>query len=408
MWILDTAKNFWPGTKFVGIDIQKLDDPEMIAYKYPDVDLNNIRFTYFDFLKDKLPFKDQSFDMVRLAHLKWAVPVHKVSISVIFDCDLINVVQWSNLLQDVSRVLKRGGWVEIIDEDFVLNTSPAAKISPEISETYEKFLSDLLVILESRSLSLSPDPERLYEVLRNTAYFRHCSDTCFEVAFANTPPSFERSDSKARKVMGIKPTRERSDSRMSSVLVKKRSASFLQTLKARTSSMTLRAGRPRASSTASEASSTGTQTEVPSPENRGADCDFKDDMPVSYPIFLRKICSNNCILSKPFYPPGLQLPDRFLPLPPAELILHATHNMRNLISCKEVIKAKSLKRCEELIALEKKIKESPCRMIADLIVKRDELSAKLNKDLTEEFWQIEMYVTFILSLPSCSVLSCLC
>ncbi len=63
-------------------------------------------------MKNALPFKDDSFDLVRMANLTLAIPYER----------------WSDLLVDIKRVLKPGGRLELLDDQLFF---------PEVQYPYE-------------------------------------------------------------------------------------------------------------------------------------------------------------------------------------------------------------------------------------------------------------------------------
>jgi ubiquinone/menaquinone biosynthesis C-methylase UbiE len=76
-WILEAAQ-CWRHTRFYGLDLQSLHpSPQQLQTNLGDLG-NNIKFTYYNFLRDKLPYLDEKFDLVRMANLKWAIPEDKV------------------------------------------------------------------------------------------------------------------------------------------------------------------------------------------------------------------------------------------------------------------------------------------------------------------------------------------
>ncbi|KAH8104809.1 hypothetical protein BXZ70DRAFT_618872 [Cristinia sonorae] len=96
-WILDSAR-IWKDTSFVGLDIVPL---------HPDLQLvgssqlaSRITWVQGNFL-EPLPFQDEEFDYVHIKRIARGVPEDK----------------WDVLFEEISRVLKPGGALEIIEED---------------------------------------------------------------------------------------------------------------------------------------------------------------------------------------------------------------------------------------------------------------------------------------------------
>ncbi|KAF8662800.1 hypothetical protein AX16_001082 [Volvariella volvacea WC 439] len=95
-WMLDAA-TIWKGygTQVVGFDI--VDMTRGLAQRQG---LDNIKFVKGNFLKERLPFENESFDLVRISDLTLSVPFTK----------------WKDVLAEVSRVLTIGGRLELIDD----------------------------------------------------------------------------------------------------------------------------------------------------------------------------------------------------------------------------------------------------------------------------------------------------
>ena len=77
-WICDAA-HAWRNTRFFGLDIQNIHPSRAQLVAELGETADNVKFTYFNFLIDKLPYLDDKFDMVRMANLKWAIPEEKVN-----------------------------------------------------------------------------------------------------------------------------------------------------------------------------------------------------------------------------------------------------------------------------------------------------------------------------------------
>ncbi|CAG8451729.1 445_t:CDS:2 [Paraglomus occultum] len=95
-WLFEIASAY-PLTDFIGIDINPL-------FPSPsDISQHNIKFVQADVL-DKLPFEDDSFDYIRMALF-----------SNTFTHD-----EWQPALQELIRVLKPGGFIELMEPDYRL------------------------------------------------------------------------------------------------------------------------------------------------------------------------------------------------------------------------------------------------------------------------------------------------
>ncbi|KAI5118808.1 hypothetical protein M0805_005150 [Coniferiporia weirii] len=96
-WILHTAR-VWKQTHFVGLDIVPL-HPDLTRVGSTDL-ANRVSWIQANFL-EKLPFPDDEFDFVMIKRISRAVPEDK------FDA----------LFEEVARVMKPGGAIEIVEED---------------------------------------------------------------------------------------------------------------------------------------------------------------------------------------------------------------------------------------------------------------------------------------------------
>lgn len=143
LWVLEAAKQ-WTSSTFVGFDVLRV-QPNLgrskIASSISSTSTNNfasrIQWMHGNFL-ERLPFESGHFDFIRLCCLGMGVPED----------------EWQDLLQEVSRVLKPGGIVEIIEEDLIF---PSGKF--QSNAPYEPFgestLSIPLSIMDSNLNSTS-------------------------------------------------------------------------------------------------------------------------------------------------------------------------------------------------------------------------------------------------------------
>ncbi|CAE6433485.1 unnamed protein product [Rhizoctonia solani] len=124
LWVLAAAKE-WRHTCFVGFDLlpiqMDLKDKLDGAKNAQDI-IDRIEWVQGDFLSEKLPFADNSFDLVRLANTTLALPA---------DPDADNC-RLRGLFGEIFRVLKVDGEFEIIDENHTVpSTSKASPACPE-------------------------------------------------------------------------------------------------------------------------------------------------------------------------------------------------------------------------------------------------------------------------------------
>ncbi|KAJ3869293.1 S-adenosyl-L-methionine-dependent methyltransferase [Lentinula novae-zelandiae] len=93
-WIID-AHASWPEARIVGFDLVDVILPEV---------RNNERlhFVRGNFIRYPLPFPHSSFDLIRIANLSLAIPTER----------------WNFVLSEIHRVLQVGGRLELIDDAF--------------------------------------------------------------------------------------------------------------------------------------------------------------------------------------------------------------------------------------------------------------------------------------------------
>ncbi|CAE6478300.1 unnamed protein product [Rhizoctonia solani] len=124
LWVLAAAKE-WRHTCFVGFDLLpiQMDLKEKLEGVRNAQDIiDRIEWAQGDFLSEKLPFADNSFDLVRLANTTLALPT---------DPDGGNC-RLRSLFSEIFRVLKVDGEFEIIDENHTVpSASTASPACPE-------------------------------------------------------------------------------------------------------------------------------------------------------------------------------------------------------------------------------------------------------------------------------------
>lgn len=96
-WAIEVAEAF-PTADIVGLDIVK---PTLEVSQRP----NNVLFLQRDVLKG-LPFTDKTFDYVHMRFLIGALPV----------------TDFQNVVNEMSRVVQPGGWIELAEPGLLINT----------------------------------------------------------------------------------------------------------------------------------------------------------------------------------------------------------------------------------------------------------------------------------------------
>ncbi|KAF9056098.1 hypothetical protein BJ165DRAFT_1430860 [Panaeolus papilionaceus] len=190
-WVIDAAKE-WPECEFVGFDLVDVQIPvKMLHASMAD----RIQWKHGNFLTTKLPFDDDEFDHVHIQSIARGVPENK----------------WGVLFEEVNRILRPGGSVEVIEDDAIFPVLPrwfttALRARPLRSQsvhypdgsyrgyptlsnipipTHDHALLESLFqsVFENRFINLKPS-----SVLPNylTTYFRHV--TLGPVVYFPMPP----------------------------------------------------------------------------------------------------------------------------------------------------------------------------------------------------------------------------
>ncbi|KAG8931467.1 hypothetical protein FRC02_002696 [Tulasnella sp. 418] len=97
---------------------------------------DRVEFRIASFL-DPLPFEDQSFDFVHIKSIAAGVPEHK----------------WNPFLEEVVRVTKSGGWIELIERNLALNSAGISHSSFRIPGNGSVISSSLTPLTTTTSLS---------------------------------------------------------------------------------------------------------------------------------------------------------------------------------------------------------------------------------------------------------------
>ncbi|KAF9535677.1 S-adenosyl-L-methionine-dependent methyltransferase [Crepidotus variabilis] len=103
-WVIDAAKE-WTDCQFVGFDLVDVQIP--LRFLDPLI-ANRIIWRHGNFLTTKLPFEDDEFDFVHLQSIARGVPENK----------------WGILFEEISRILRPDGTVEVVEDDIIFPTLP--------------------------------------------------------------------------------------------------------------------------------------------------------------------------------------------------------------------------------------------------------------------------------------------
>ncbi|CAL1703739.1 unnamed protein product [Somion occarium] len=164
-WVIACAGK-WPTSTFVGFDMVNIQIP--LQYVEPSV-ANRIQWVNGNFLTSRLPFPDNEFDYVHMQGIGFAIPEPR----------------WHDFLDEVNRVLKPNGTIEILQEDALFPILPKWFTRP---------------LHADRSCALSPPPSGTNTPITSTfatpdddphdhALLEHLFNAVFESRFINPKPS---------------------------------------------------------------------------------------------------------------------------------------------------------------------------------------------------------------------------
>ncbi|KAI0340197.1 hypothetical protein BDW22DRAFT_1360728 [Trametopsis cervina] len=163
-WVIDTAKTF-PQCTFIGFDL--MDVQIDLRYVEPDV-AERISWVHGNFLEFPLPFEDDEFDWIHLAGVALAVPEHK----------------WTALFEELHRILKPGGIIEMLQQDAMFPVLPRWFTGP----LHEHIEHRTNLRTDSRwsyvpALEVSPEVPHVYVLLEELF------NEVFDTRFINRTPS---------------------------------------------------------------------------------------------------------------------------------------------------------------------------------------------------------------------------
>ncbi|TFK36969.1 hypothetical protein BDQ12DRAFT_686169 [Crucibulum laeve] len=167
-WIIDAAKE-WPSCEFVGFDLVNIQVP----LKYLDESVaRRVEWKHGNFLTTRLPFDDDEFDHVHIQSIAKGVPENK----------------WGVLFEEINRVLRPSGSVEIIEDDVVFPTLPrwftnALRARPR-RDTSVHFPNG-----SQRGYPTSPTPSSQNMPSHDHALLESLNNSVFEHRFINTKPT---------------------------------------------------------------------------------------------------------------------------------------------------------------------------------------------------------------------------
>ncbi|KAF8685025.1 Methyltransferase domain [Rhizoctonia solani] len=140
LWVLAAAKE-WKHTCFVGFDLLPIQmdlKDKLDGTKNAQDIMDRIEWVQGDFLNEKLPFADNSFDLVRLANTTLALPT---------DANTGNY-RLRSLFGEIFRVLKVNGEFEMIDEKHTVPSASQASPSCPDNAAFDPYAGTQMRQLE--------------------------------------------------------------------------------------------------------------------------------------------------------------------------------------------------------------------------------------------------------------------
>ncbi|KAF8528167.1 hypothetical protein BU17DRAFT_81399 [Hysterangium stoloniferum] len=373
-WIIDTAQ-CWKNTQFYGLDLQCIHPPQSQLLAEIGEVSNNIHFSYYNFLLDKLPYLDDKFDMVRMANLKWAIPED----------------MWDFLIAEVYRVSKKGGYIEIIDDDFIIGSSPCASLCDNQLGVTSALEAQFMDMLQARNLLLNPGTEFIRGKL-DKFRFQALHEDVFLVTIppagyipSEAPLPLDAPPRKIMKVMGFSFDFDKHSS----------TRSRPNSVSSDRPAMGNRSRSGSTSSSASHCSSLGrmhANASVQAPTHQANSTQEHGSE--------KRLSSES---SRPNGQPlGLETNSNwFMPFSPAEIIAHATRNMQSVLACKEAMRQHYWRKSVELEELLVKDTLHPTER-----QRFRELAAlweEAERAFDSAFWEYELTMLERLHLPQCSI-----
>ncbi|EJF66251.1 hypothetical protein DICSQDRAFT_165948 [Dichomitus squalens LYAD-421 SS1] len=165
LWIVNSAK-YWKNSTFVGFDLVDIQIPVTVL---PDDEAARIEWVHGNILTDPLPFSDGEFDHVRLTEVALGVPENK----------------WPDVFEEVRRVMKQGGTIEIIEEDAIFPVLPRWFTEPLHARTRWPSIS-----MQDRSKAFSnPQVSAQSQVAHEYELLEILFENVFQRRFINMKPS---------------------------------------------------------------------------------------------------------------------------------------------------------------------------------------------------------------------------
>ncbi|PIL24402.1 hypothetical protein GSI_14155 [Ganoderma sinense ZZ0214-1] len=165
LWVVNSAK-YWKKSTFVGFDMVDVQIPLSIL----DADIaSRVEWVYGNILTEPLPFDDEEFDHVRVTEIALGIPEN----------------DWLPVWEEIRRVMKHGGTIEIIEEDAIFPVLPRWFTEPLHARTRWPSINmqDGSKFFTNPHVSSHPDVEHEYELLEILF------EKVFDRRFINMKPS---------------------------------------------------------------------------------------------------------------------------------------------------------------------------------------------------------------------------
>ncbi|TFK56638.1 hypothetical protein OE88DRAFT_1650028 [Heliocybe sulcata] len=165
-WLVNAAKE-WPDCHFVGFDLVNVQLP--LKLLDPSIG-NRVTFVHGNFLTTRLPFEEDEFDHVHISGISLGVPENK----------------WGYVFEEVNRVLRPGGAVEVAEEDIFFPTLPRWFTSPLRNRARR---NSSVHFPDGSTKSSVPTPPLLPSSAHDHALLESLFYSVFHNRFVNTKPT---------------------------------------------------------------------------------------------------------------------------------------------------------------------------------------------------------------------------
>ncbi|KAK1231581.1 hypothetical protein PQX77_005315 [Marasmius sp. AFHP31] len=137
LWAIEAAKQ-WPESTIIGLDMRSI-QPKLLEMEAFKGVAHRLKWIHGNFL-DGLHFPPDHFDLVRIARIGLGVPED----------------EWQFVLEEVSRVMKPGAVLEIIEEDLIFPSGEISRSRPRPTLTIDLPISDSIPSARSSIASANP------------------------------------------------------------------------------------------------------------------------------------------------------------------------------------------------------------------------------------------------------------